>query len=111
MSQSNPLDDARKIIAKRASDPKAQMLGLASDLKAVGRALDELERRAGMCAEAWLLLYDHLRQQGSSLAPKVHDAVIASLGSMNDHAGVIARRITHGKVCTCEECLRRLRTL
>ncbi len=104
MSELNALQQARKIISQRASDPKAKMFGLSDDLKAIGAALDELERRNGIAAEFGLLLYEHL--QSTTGAPKVHSAVIAELGQMNDHAGVITRRLSHGNKCTCGDCIK-----
>lgn len=97
----NALQAAKKIIAERSKSQKAIMFGLADDLTVIGRAIDELDARSAINAEAHLLLFEHLKSLQS--APRVAP-IIEALGQMSDNAGRIARRIVHGPTCTCVQC-------
>lgn len=93
------LEEARKILAARASQPKAMMLGLSNDLDAIGRALDwlnecitELKRRNRVLAKA---LID--RHYGYTSMTDVEFAAIEKIATADD---------AHKQTCNCEDCMR-----
>jgi hypothetical protein len=102
VAELNALEEARKVIAQRASDPRAKMVGLSSDLLVIGRALNELDQRTANTTEAHLLMYEHIASLGKFKAPS---ALLDVMSKVNRRCKMIALRINHGRSCGCDECL------
>lgn len=86
----DPIAALRGKLAAHARDPRAKLAGLDGTLLALDAAVDEFDRRVGTLAESYLLL---LEAVASNQPIKLHVAVLDTLGAMNDHASIIARRL------------------
>jgi len=93
VAEQTALEQARKVIHMRASDPKAKMLGISGDLQVIGRALDELESNADTICAA---LLSHIGK---------HHPNFEFLASIGPKTRARLHVLKHGPRCTCMECM------
>lgn len=92
------LTKAKDALNKRSRDPRLRMVpGLADDLRAIGDALGELERRIGVLAVV------EVHAHHNPTVP-LHAAVWKSVSEMSDHARALYEIRSHGEHCVCEQC-------
>jgi hypothetical protein len=93
------LAKARKVLSSRSSDVRLRFVpGLAEDMRALGEAFEEIDRRISVLAA--VVLRKHYWPDAA-----VHTAQLRALMEMGAEPAAVGRIGTHGETCGCEACM------